>query len=71
MGKHIFLLGPTATGKSKTGAILANLINGEVISLDSMQIYKGLPILSAQPSKEELDLAPPSSGECPRAFSQV
>jgi tRNA dimethylallyltransferase len=56
--KHIFILGATCTGKSKIGALLAYELNGEVISLDSMQVYKGLPILSAQPRSEEKSLVP-------------
>ncbi len=47
--KIIFIVGPTATGKSKTAFYLAGKINGEIISCDSMQIYKGMPIISNQP----------------------
>lgn len=51
--KIIVISGPTASGKSSLAFELAKLINGCVINADSMQIYKGLPILSAQPSIEE------------------
>lgn len=45
-----FLVGPTATGKTKTAACLAKKINAEIISCDSMQIYKGMDILVSMPS---------------------
>ncbi len=49
----IVISGPTASGKSYLALELAKKINGTVINADAMQIYKGLPILSAQPSVEE------------------
>ncbi len=55
---RLFLLGATCTGKSSVGALVAQKLGGEVISLDSMQVYKGLPILTAQPNKEECALVP-------------
>ena len=51
------ILGPTCSWKSAVAARLANRAGGEVVSLDSMQIYKGLPIGTAQPGEEELALA--------------
>lgn len=47
--KIFFLVGPTAVGKSSLAIKLAKKINAEIISLDSMQIYKGLDILSSKP----------------------
>ena len=47
------ICGPTASGKTALGAELAQRLNGEVISADSMQIYKGMEIASAKPSEEE------------------
>lgn len=47
----IFLVGPTAIGKSVLAVSLARKINAEIISLDSMQVYKGLEICSSQPDK--------------------
>ena len=47
--KLLFLAGPTAVGKSATAVILAKKINGEIISCDSMQIYKGMDILTSKP----------------------
>ena len=46
----IFIVGPTAAGKTAVAARLARLISGEIISCDSMQVYKGMPILSQSPS---------------------
>lgn len=44
--KLICLVGPTAVGKSTIACLLAKRINGQIISADSMQVYKGLPILT-------------------------
>ncbi len=46
--------GPTASGKSACAIELCRLIGGEVISADSMQIYRGMNILSAVPTPEEM-----------------
>lgn len=45
--------GATASGKSGLALALAKKLNGTVINFDSMQLYKGLPILTAQPSIED------------------
>lgn len=45
----ILVAGPTASGKSQLAVELAQLVNGCVINADSMQLFKELPILSAQP----------------------
>ena len=50
----IALAGPTASGKTSLGVLLAKELDGEIISADSMQIYKGMPIATAQPTEEEL-----------------
>jgi tRNA dimethylallyltransferase len=50
MGREvIFLVGPTAVGKSEVAVALAKMIGGEIISCDSMQIYKGMGILTSAP----------------------
>jgi len=54
MHKLIIIAGPTATGKSDAAVKLAQEINGEVISTDSRQIYKGLDIGSGKITKEEM-----------------
>ncbi|MDQ6632231.1 MAG: (d)CMP kinase, partial [Verrucomicrobiota bacterium] len=45
----IFLAGPTAVGKSAVALLLAEKINGEIISVDSMQVYRGLDLGTAKP----------------------
>ncbi len=47
------VVGPTASGKTALAVELAKRFNGEVISCDSMQIYKGMDIGTAKPTKEE------------------
>ncbi len=51
------IVGPTAVGKTSFGIECAKLFDGEIISGDSIQIYKGLDIGSAKPDKEELSQA--------------
>lgn len=51
--KVLAVCGPTASGKTWLGVELARLLDGEIISADSMQIYKGMDIASAKPSEEE------------------
>ncbi len=53
----LIITGPTASGKTKLGIDCANMFNGEVISADSMQIYKYLDIGTAKPDKSELSMA--------------
>ena len=50
----IAVVGPTASGKTAIGARIAEIYGGEVISADSMQIYKGLDITSAKPQSDEM-----------------
>ncbi len=50
----IILVGPTAVGKTDISIDIAKEINGEIISSDSMQIYKHFDIGSAKPTKEEM-----------------
>jgi tRNA dimethylallyltransferase len=45
----IAIFGPTASGKTAVAELVAQRIGGEVVSVDSMQAYRGLPILTAQP----------------------
>jgi tRNA dimethylallyltransferase len=47
------LLGPTAAGKTVLGIELAKALNGEIISADSMQVYRGMDIGTAKPTTEE------------------
>lgn len=50
----IILTGPTAAGKTKLSIELAKAVNGEIISADSMQVYKYMDIGSAKISKEDM-----------------
>jgi tRNA dimethylallyltransferase len=50
----VVIAGPTASGKTEFAVNLAQTINGEVISADSMQIYRYMDIGTAKPSKEEM-----------------
>ena len=52
--KVIVICGPTASGKTALSIELAKKINGEIISADSMQIYKDMDIGTAKPTVEEM-----------------
>ncbi|RPI37799.1 MAG: tRNA (adenosine(37)-N6)-dimethylallyltransferase MiaA [Nitrospiraceae bacterium] len=54
MKKVIVLLGPTGVGKTGASILLAKELDTEIISADSMQIYRGMDIGTAKPSKKEL-----------------
>lgn len=54
MDKIIIIAGPTATGKTNIGIALAEHYNGEIISADSMQIYKNMNIGTATPDDSEM-----------------
>ena len=56
--KVIVICGPTASGKTALSIELAKKINGEIISSDSMQIYKDMNIGTAKPTVEEMDGIP-------------
>ncbi len=52
------IVGPTGIGKSSLAMTLAQELNGEIVSCDSRQLYRGMDIGTAKPSREELDLVP-------------
>lgn len=56
--KVIVLAGPTGTGKSSFAMKLAQEIGGEIISADSMQVYRGMDIGTAKPSKADQEIVP-------------
>ena len=58
MNNIICIAGPTASGKTALAVELAKLTNGEVVSCDSMQIYKRMDIGTAKPTKEEMQGIP-------------
>lgn len=54
MDKMIIIVGPTASGKTALSVALAQALNGEIISADSMQIYRGMDIGTAKVTQEEM-----------------
>ena len=56
--KIVVITGPTASGKTALGVALAQRLGGEVVSADSMQIYRGMDIGTAKPTAEEMDGIP-------------
>lgn len=54
----IVICGPTASGKTALGVALAQALDGEVVSADSMQVYRGLDIGTAKPTAEEMEGVP-------------
>lgn len=54
----VCVVGPTASGKTALGVWLAKHYNGEVVSCDSMQIYRRMDIGTAKPTREEMDGVP-------------
>jgi len=58
MQKLIVIVGPTAVGKTKLSIEIAKRFNGEIISGDSMQVYKGMDIGTAKITAEEMDGIP-------------
>ena len=53
MDKLLAIVGPTASGKTKLAIELAERINGEILSCDSMQVYRGMDIGTAKASPDE------------------
>lgn len=56
--KIVCIVGPTACGKTTLGVLLAKRFNGEVVSADSMQIYRGMTVGTAAPTAAEMDGVP-------------
>lgn len=52
--KVVVIFGPTGVGKTSTSILLAQLLDGEIISADSMQVYKGMDIGTAKVTNEEM-----------------
>ena len=79
MDKIICIAGPTASGKTSLAVELAKLYNGEVVSCDSMQIYRRMDIGTAKPTKDEmqgivhhmLDVANPDEDFYDRRYSEM
>ena len=60
----LIIAGPTASGKSDTAVELAIRMNGEVISADSMQVYKGMDVGSAKVTEQEMRGVPHHLIDC-------
>ena len=58
LSKLIVVVGPTASGKSALAIKIAKKFNGEIVSADSRQIYRGMDIGTAKPSKKEMTTVP-------------
>jgi tRNA dimethylallyltransferase len=58
MTRVFYLVGPTAVGKSKIAADVAQRLGAEVLSADAFQIYRGLDVLTAKPDRETVAKAP-------------
>ncbi len=58
VSKLLVIVGPTASGKTRMGVELAHRLNGEVVSADSMQIYRRMDIGTAKPTPAEMDGVP-------------
>ena len=57
--KRVFVIaGPTASGKSHLALQMAEYLHGEIINADSLQVYRDVPLLTAQPSDEDKQQAP-------------
>jgi tRNA dimethylallyltransferase len=56
--KPLFLAGPTAAGKSEVALRLGEMLGGEIISVDSMQVYRGLDIGTAKPTPADRQRVP-------------
>ena len=64
MDRIICVVGPTASGKTKLAVQLAKAYDGEVVSCDSMQIYKHMDIGMAKPTPEEMEGVPHHMIDC-------
>ncbi|MBQ5802173.1 MAG: tRNA (adenosine(37)-N6)-dimethylallyltransferase MiaA, partial [Clostridia bacterium] len=60
----LIICGPTASGKSGLAVEVAKRLNGEVVSADSMQIYKKLQIGTAKPTIDEMEGIPHHMIDC-------
>ncbi|WP_417497842.1 tRNA (adenosine(37)-N6)-dimethylallyltransferase MiaA [Maricaulis sp.] len=58
MTRCLLIAGPTAAGKTALALAAAQALDGEIINADSMQIYAGLPLITAQPSMDDFSKVP-------------
>ena len=62
MNELIVIVGPTASGKTALAVDLARKFNGEIVSADSRQVYRGMDIGTGKDLKEYIVARPPSVG---------
>ncbi len=73
------IVGPTATGKTEVGILLAERLGGEIVSADSMQVYQGMDIGTAKPTPEQrrrvphhlIDIIPPDRPFSVAAYQEL
>ncbi len=58
MSRIVAIFGPTASGKSAVAVALAHALNGEIVSADSMQVYRGIECLTNQPTLDQQEGVP-------------
>ena len=58
--RAIYLVGPTAVGKTAVGLNLARRMDAEIVALDSMTLYRGMDIGTAKPTPADRGAVPPS-----------
>ena len=68
MQNVVAVIGPTASGKTALSVELAKRFSGEIISADSMQIYKTMDIATAKPTEEEKQGRASASWQKPRSL---
>ena len=56
--KAVFVLGPTASGKTAVALALAARFPAEIVSVDSVQVYRGMDVGTAKPDREALARVP-------------
>ena len=56
--RALLIMGPTASGKSALALALAELLGGEIVNADSMQVYRELQVLTARPSADDAARVP-------------
>lgn len=56
--KCVFVIGPTASGKSAVAVRIAKALNGEIVNCDAMQCYKGLDIVTNKMTSDEMGGVP-------------
>ena len=56
--RALYIVGPTGSGKSSLASHIAKDVGGEIVNADAFQLYQDIEIVTAAPSKDELNQAP-------------